>query len=447
MWSKEEEERKKKKDDDWGWGGILGGIAVAGALAVGAGLAYKSYTEHQEKEENLRKERNLEYFRGGRLRSYSSSDDDDDYPASPPLRAICPSDHIEENKVQILERIHKDFVSIKGQKELFVNYFQNVRRHLIPKMKEASVAFKMMTSGESLAGDFPGGLQIITPNEFEYQIYLYLPEFKYLMLEEQYPGAYNINAQQTIETLNFTRQPQVQALLKEWSDDSGYLKPEAIRREMQSLLYKTLNNVSQFQADGRTYGLKYHQEDPSHRIEVYIDHQFKFNFKITTLIKFYNWISEKPKPLLSETYWGALGDPREDVFRPSYDIYERKIVKNRFYLKMAIRLLKKLFMRHNIPNLDNNFVKHICISFMDRIDYEMDIYNVLGQILDLLNDSFKERSVNNYWHSGENLMNRYSAQQMQAMAFNFAKIYKMWRAASTEDLKGLFLNWEEMRKW
>lgn len=269
---------------------------------------------------------------------------------------------------------------------------------------------------------------------------MHVPEFDHLKLEEVAPGAYKISALQSIEMLK--QRPayqQVTDLLEKWSDD-GYLRPEAIRREMQSLLYKSLNQGSVFEGDddGNMYGLKYHQDDPGHRIEVYVDGHFKFNIKITALIKFHNWISDQPQPSINQTYWGALGNPRDNTFHPSYDLYERKLIKNRYYLKMAIRLLKKLAKRHSIPNLGNAFIKNICMSYMDHIDYENDIHSVLCQILCLLNDSCKSREISNYWHSQENLMSSYTKHQMDAMAFNFSKVFKMWNEAGPQELKGLF---------
>lgn len=157
MWTGEPN-KSKKKEDEWGWGSILGGIAVAGALAVGAGMAIAAYQEEQEKEQKI------QHFRG-RTQSHQyhsySSDDDDDSPPPPPRKEIgwygndSDSEVSEKpmNKVQVLERIHKQFVSIKDQKEEYVNYFKNVRKYLIPKLREKSQAFQMLTNGEAMTGN------------------------------------------------------------------------------------------------------------------------------------------------------------------------------------------------------------------------------------------------------------------------------------------------------
>lgn len=147
----EDRSQSKKKENDWGWGSVLGGIAAAGALAVGAGMAYKSYKDHLEKEENQRKFSHQEYY------DHYVSDDVASYPALPrcqgaQITEIDSDDGIEMNKVQVLERIHKDFVSIKERKEQFVNYFHNVRNYLIPKMKKHSLALQMLTQDEAMSG-------------------------------------------------------------------------------------------------------------------------------------------------------------------------------------------------------------------------------------------------------------------------------------------------------
>lgn len=154
-WQKEKTDESKKKEDEWGWGAILGGIAVAGAIAVGAGLAYKAYTDEQEKEQRIQ-----HYKKVTSYKNYSLDTSSEDDSPKPTRRAIAwfeePSTDDEKpmNKVQILERIHKDFVSIKGQKEEYFNYFMQVRKCLIPKMRKESKAFEMLTNGEALTGKY-----------------------------------------------------------------------------------------------------------------------------------------------------------------------------------------------------------------------------------------------------------------------------------------------------
>lgn len=232
---------------------------------------------------------------------------------------------------------------------------------------------------------------------------------------------------------------EVSSLLKKFIDSNEDIKPDLIRREIQSLFYKIIFEGIQFSSDdNKTYELKYHRDDPNHRIDVFVDGDYQFNFQIQTLVKFENWISDKPKPSDDQLFWGAYGDQKTNLFHLSYDILESHILDKNPNFKMAIRLMRKLARRHNIVNLDDCFVKNICLSFMDFIDLEMDIYKILDDILERLNNSLEVKEINNYWHPDENLLSSFTNNEIDEMMFKFAKVYKMWKNSTPEELNGLF---------
>lgn len=154
--SKEESpEKSKKKEDDWGWGSVLGGIAVAGTLAVGAGLAYKAYSDKQEKEclEKEQEQTVVQHFQRGH--QAHSSDDDDSPP--PSYNAVQEQDAEKIGRgvesVEILEQIHQYLVSVDSKQEKYVNYFLQVKKYLVQKLCEESQALTLLINDKTASGN------------------------------------------------------------------------------------------------------------------------------------------------------------------------------------------------------------------------------------------------------------------------------------------------------
>lgn len=353
------------------------------------------------------------------------------------------------NKDNQLNRILK-FININEDKKDYTAYFTAVRDHLLQKLQLMSPAFKSLCNGNDLAGSYADGLKVMSPNEFDFHVYLRLREFNLLGVEtvSDFPGQVDLNVKRVLDRIRPMQQySDVHKVLLSLIDENNYLVPKKIQSWLEGLLIRAKNDIGErFQIGSDKYYITHSRSGPAQTFDVVVNGRDTFSIDFVPVIKIMvseHWPcpSRDPVSLSVNNFWVAVPKPRENTtsFQTSFEFMERKIISNKNTLKAVDRLLKKLRDRHNITNLKSYYIKTVCMWKDDEVDrnfWNKSLYFVFIEVFKKLLSFGDEMPF--YWDKEQNMFDKLSEYQRVDIHRKLVKILKDIEQGGPNDLPNIF---------
>lgn len=215
-----------------------------------------------------------------------------------------------------------------------------------------------------ISGSYGDNAKVSIPNEFDLVFHITFPEQSLIDVskDEELPGNVFLDFTKVLNKIANEKQ-HVKNLkhLKQWLDDKNFLKVEKFQCFIQSCFTKVLLNLeNQISLNGKTFYLRYKRIGPAHTI-------IAKSWDIKYSVDFVPGILLSPKQCVipnMDVQWEAVPkpsltyDPKYTSFRSSYYQQELWLIKDKYQLKNAYRMLKKFRdTKTNMSKMKSYFIK------------------------------------------------------------------------------------------
>ncbi|KAL5276121.1 hypothetical protein ACFFRR_001752 [Megaselia abdita] len=349
------------------------------------------------------------------------------------------------------------FISINDNKKDYMWYFTTLRNKILDKLMEISPAFKSLSNGNDLAGSYADGLKVVSPNEFDFHVYLRLREFSLLDVQrsEGFPGQVDINVKRVLNKIrNMYQYDAVYKVLSKLIDDNNILSPKKLQSWLEGLMVRALNEIgSSFTMDGNKFYLQYGKSGPAHTLYVTVNQRDSFSIDFVPVIKIMvneHWPSERdPVTLEVNNFWVAVAKPKPctNSFQTSFEFMERKLIKSKYNLKAVDRLLKKMRDRHGLTNLKSYYIKTVCLWKDDEVSMQFwskSLYYVFTEVFKKLLTFCENQEMPFFWDEDQNMFDKLSNAQKRDIYLKLHKIYQEFERSAPRDIANIFLTRNEL---
>lgn len=203
------------------------------------------------------------------------------------------------------------------------------------------------------------------PDEYDMNFFIRFPEMSSIIVREDddLPGNVHLDFTKVLAKIRNEKQhAKLMKHLLKWVDDKNYLKVEKFQSFINSnFTTAMLNMQNKICVNGKFATLRYRRQGPAHTIHVTESYNFEYivdfvpgillNSEQSVISNVNGTWEAIPKP--SATY-----NPNYTSFRASFFRQEHAIIKNKYNLKNALRMVKKFRDSHqNMNKMKSYFIK------------------------------------------------------------------------------------------
>ncbi|KAM7344309.1 cGAS-like receptor 2 [Cochliomyia hominivorax] len=352
------------------------------------------------------------------------------------------------------------FINIDQDREKYSNHCENLKHCIFKKLRENRV-FNYFFNGFLLSGSCGDNLKVSKPNEFDIIFYIKFPEQTKIDVENDpyLPGNVFLNFTKVIKKIEKERQhKEYLRFLKRWLDDKNYLKVDSLQSFIQSNFTKVLNAMEyRIIFNGKTATLRYSRQGPAHTI--YVRESFELIYSIDFVPGIL--LNEEQQVINVRGDWEAIPKPTKleiknfKSFRASYFRQEQYIIRYKYQLKNALRMMKKFRdAKTNMNKMKSYFIKTL---FLHKASTEPATYwtrplqKIIIDMFKTMEESLRNKMLPFFWNKKLNLFEEFNPGLVSEMLICVEKSRKTLEKAdckltlTLQDLVyRIFLNKNEM---
>lgn len=354
----------------------------------------------------------------------------------------------------ILDDVNKKCVKMNDvMKKEYVRITSEVIKTIINSLKSTDEVFEKLYSKLEYVGSYFDGLRVAKATEFDLNLIMKLPyNYNQILIENQNVSAGFVKINISKATIN-SNQPSEKVIktIQKWCDNDGYLLENRVRQWMEGIISRCLGHGTRTLtiSSGETVNVRVRKSGPAYTLNVdtgtdIIDVDLVFTIQFPES-------KQPPSPIRWNSdlaaSWVVVPKPSNDprFWRVSFTYSERRIIQDKYKLKLINRLLKALRDARDwqVPSY---YIKtlflwevHECTAcnrtrFWEKKQGYLFVY-MLNQLFIKLN----ENKLLYYWHKKMNLLdNKFNTAYIISMANNISRIIsKINDFILKKDKKGL----------